>query len=286
MEGGHFESGPRLSVESQEVLSHPEQVFDSDIESARRESEEVRRSLERTGEITRRIEGAEFGSSAGKIRILWPASSDEATFLLLDPITEGKGVETGVLGYIGSYGRARKKDSKWEVLERQSLEELFGVPDNLKIIVRPTVDRWAVGKDPTTALFGENARTLYMGLGFLLLGQEWMYVGMHEAGHLHQGPDENKAWTWANKESARRNRPDKERIIAGESSGQFGILKKPAWYNKAPTIGDLERYGLVSHFMAGNAHIPKHWEKRTETTVRKFKGIIERAQDQYQYAFR
>lgn len=109
---------------------------------------------------------------------------------------------------------------------------------------------------------------------------------MHEAGHLAAGSDKNKAWSRANQEYAKRSKLYKEEIVKGESTGQFGILKKPAMGSNSPTIEDVMRYGLVTHYFRGNAHLPIQWTDKRLSIAREFKELIEKAQNQYDSVLR
>ncbi|MEK7161945.1 MAG: hypothetical protein AAB729_04635 [Patescibacteria group bacterium] len=283
--------GPEISSETRELLRTPEQVFDSDAEQAERQSREVLDRLMRKGEISRtsgnaELETIEIGrNSAPRIQIAWPSGKNY--FLLnLEPITEGKGAEKGVFGYTGSYGTAAKGRNGYKFSEKVSLEELFAVPNDLTLIVHPTINRWAIeiGVDPATAAaFGKDVRNMYMGMGFLLLGQEWMHVGMHEAGHLPSNPDENLAWKTANEKYAAIHKPIKQEIIAGKHTGRFGLLKKPEsrYYGETPRLGDIAKYGLVSHARANNAKVPAQWNQ--EQIMYDFQKIISAADEAYEY---
>lgn len=215
------------------------------------------------------------------IQIAWPITDSSSYLLELDPIQIGRGIEArDVIAYKGAYGRAKKDRSEWKFQKQTGLEELFGVPNGLEIYVKPTIDRWAVGKDELSLAFGENARTLYMGLGFLLLGHQWMHIGMHEAGHLPDGANENEAWFRANKLYASRHKKDKKKIIEGKNTGQFELLQKPnnSSPNPKPTIGKIMQYGLVSHFIGGTK-IPEHWKPRE--IMEEFQTVIKTAHQAY-----
>lgn len=287
------ERGPRgseISSETREQLKTPGQVFDSDKEQAERQSREVMDRLMRKGEIRRTSSNAELETieigrnSAPRIQIAWPAG--RSYFLLdLEPITEGKGAEKGVFGYTGSYGPATREKNRYKFSEKVSLEELFAVPDDLTLIVHPTINRWAIetGANPATAAaFGKDARNMYMGMGFLLLGREWMHVGMHEAGHLPNNPDENLAWKTANEKYAAIHKPIKQEIIAGKNTGRFGLLKNPEsrYYGETPRLGDIAKYGLVSHARAHNTKVPAQWDQ--EQITRDFQRIISAADEAYE----
>ena len=75
----------------------------------------------------------------------------------------------GVFGYTGSYGTAAKGRNGYKFSEKVSLEELFAVPNDLTLIVHPTINRWAIeiGVDPAAAAaFGKDVRNMYMEWGF------------------------------------------------------------------------------------------------------------------------
>jgi len=284
--------GPETPRETQELLRTPEQVFDSNKEAAERQNKEVIERLMRRGEIQRSNDNVEFETvetgkgSAPRIQIAWPTNRQSGHILNLEPIVEGKGAERGIFGYTGEYGVAKREGLNYRMTdERVSLSELFEVPDDLNIIIEPTINRWAVeaGEDPlTTAIFGKNARKMYVGLGFLFLGREWMHVGMHEAGHLPNNHDENLAWSIANKKYAQIHKPRKTDIIAGKDIGQFGLLKSPEsrYYGKTPRLGDVAKYGLTTHARSGNAKIPKQWDQ--ERILRDFQSIILAADQTYE----
>lgn len=283
--------GPEISRETQELLKNPEQVFDSDLEGADRQNKEVISRLVRVGEIERSndhvdFETIEMGSgSAPRIQIVWPVSSGQAYFLNLVPITEGRGIEREIFGYSGEYGLASGNRGRYKLIERISLTELFAVPDDLNIIIQPTINRWAVEtvENPlTTAIFGKNSRKMYIGLGFLLLGREWMHIGMHEAGHLPENHDENLAWQIANEKYAELHRGIKTDIISGKRSGRFGLLKKKQesrYYGETPRLGDIVKYGLVSHARANNAKVPAQWDK--DQISSDFRRILTAADEAY-----
>lgn len=291
--------GPEMTPETEELLRSPEKAFDSDIESARKEAHKLSERLRSIGETRRGGERATFetheidGSQTPQIQIAWPAQKGaDATMLQLAPHVEGRGIERGVFGYSGEYGASKGEPGQLEFMGKPvSLKKLFGVPDNLEIIVVPTANRWAIEKDGLLSItYGENTCTLYMGIGFLFRGPEFMQVGMHEAGHLAGGVDlsqtdnENEAWTYANQRYAEIHKPKKEQVLTGQDTGLFRLLKKPEPYGITPTIGKLAQYGLTSHALAGGkARIPKQWEKKGEDTMREFRNVIEAANEDYEY---
>ena len=293
-----YPQGPELSRETLEILRTPEQVFDSNIEKARKESERVAERLRQIREEHKNSRGVEFDleSKIGRgmaktIQITWADWRDQRGMMLsLDPITEGSGPESGVFGYKGRYGLAKRVKNGFEYENGTSgvltLERLFMVPEGISLIVRPTMVRWAIGADELSMPYGDKTKTLYMGLGFLLLGgkgHKWMHIGMHEAGHLPDENDENKAWTTANRNYASLTRGDKERIrqiVMGKGRGRFDLLEKP-FYGSGPTIGKIAKYGLVSHALGGDAKVPDAWLKGAGRTMEEFGDKIIEAQQAF-----
>lgn len=284
-----IERGPRkISPELLELLKNPLEVFDSPIEKAQKQHRDLmehlkqRRDVHRIGkELEVSIETV-VSASVPTIEIAWPIDRDTAMLLQLNPITEGKGSEKGVLAYRGIYGLAKKPRLDWQLDPQKSysLEQVFGIPDGLNLVIKPTIDRWAIAKDEMAVLFGDKTRTLFMGLGFLFLGHQWMHIGMHEAGHLPDTHDENKAWEKANTMYARRHRQYKKEIINQRYLGQFELLKRPNWYSHTPTLGKIMKYGLVSHSFGGT-RIPKHWKADALKTMEDFQSVIQQAHDAY-----
>jgi len=305
MEG--YPRGPEISRETVELLKTPEQVFDSDLEKAKKEAEKVAERILRSDGSHRQSRGVEVDidsesvesrrGSKPAIQITWAGKFDKQGIMLsLDPISEGKGIESGVLAYKGSYGVAKRNQAgEFDLIDDPSktlsLEKLFQVPQGIDLYIKPTITRWAIGQDELSFLWGENARTLYMGLGFLLLGEKghkWMYIGMHEAGHLPNENDENKAWTAANLNYASLYRGKKEiikQIISSQNHGRFDILEKPSYGNNL-TIGKIVKYGLVSHALAGNAKIPEQWTENSKITMDEFGRKIVEAQEAFDSFFR
>lgn len=285
-----------ISVDVRELLRTPEQVFDSDLKKAREESRQVAERLKRMGERRREGRGVEINIAgrglAKTIQIAWAEWRDQKAMMLsLDPITEGMGVESGVFGYRGRYGIASRIEGEFKYdgndsLKVASLEDLFMVPRDISLIVMPTVERWAVGVDELSMAY-RNARTLYMGLGFLLSGREahkWMLVGMHEAGHLPDEGDENVAWTKANRNYARLTRGNKARIkaiVEGKFHGRFGLLEKPGRRSRDITIGKIVQYGLVSHALAGNAWVSERWMDKSRRIMDEFSERIVEAREAF-----
>lgn len=285
--GGRWERPRRPQMEIREILNHPEGVFDSSLREAERSSRQVMEDLKERGsvdsvgaEVECRIEKVGL-SQLPPIQIAWPITDTSSYLLRLQPIQFGRGIEArDVIAYKGSYGTAKKDGSEWKFESQTSLEELFGVPDELEVYVKPSIDRWAVGKDELADIFGDNARTLYMGLGFLFLGHQWMHIGMHEAGHLPDKADENEAWFRGNKLYASRHKKDKDAIMQGKNTGQFELLEKPVSSSqRKPTIGKIMQYGLVSHFIGGTK-IPKHW--KAQEIMKEFQLVIQRAHKAYE----
>lgn len=291
-----MERGPRrpdISRETLELLECPEEVFDSEPDKAEHQSQEVIERLIRAREISRRsdevrLDTIETGRTTPPvIEIFWPDKPGALSALLrLTPMSEGKGFESGVFGYTGAYGAAVRKGSVYSFVDNgTSLEETFGVPEELSVIVKPTIDRWAIESNAQDrTIFGENVRTLYMGLGFLFLGREWMFVGMHESGHLPDNDDENVAWNIASRRYARAHKARKEGIVSGEDTGEFDLLKRPILHGGSPTAGDIIRYGLTSHARNKNAKLPSAWagERMVENTIEEFKRLILRANGAYE----
>ena len=294
--GGGRGERSRPQFETANILKHPEQAFDSPLAEAMNSAKEAMKHLQQQNKID--YKGRNLGvrierdgqASTPSIQIAWPITNTSSHVLSLDPIQERRGPESRVfITYKGVYGIADRasRSQAWKYRSKVSLEELFGVPEGLDIYVQPTIDRWAIERDPmTSALFGENARRLYMGLGFLFLGHQWMHVGMHEAGHLPDVSDENQAWFKANKLYAARHRGIKKAVIAGKNSGQFELLQKPdkSSWNPKPTIGKIVQYGLVSRFIGGT-RIPKHWQSQIPEIMEEFKQVIKKAHRAYEDVF-
>lgn len=281
-----------MTHETEELLNSPEKAFDSDIESAQKEARELAEQLQRIGKIERNSDRASFevreiiDGQASQIQIAWPAQKgSKATMLRLTPHTEGRGKEKGIFGYSGEYGVTEEKSGQLEFLGTPiSLKELFGIPKDLEIVVVPTADRWAIEKNGLLSeIYGEKTCTLYMGLGFLFRGQEFMHIGMHEAGHLPDNPDENKAWTFANQRYAKMHKPKKEEILSGRDAGLFGLLKRPERYGTSSTIGKIMSYGLISHSIDGKTRISAQWRKKKDEIMREFRDVIMAANDDYDY---
>lgn len=121
-----------------------------------------------------------------------------------------------------------------------------------------------------------------------------MHIGDHEAGHLKEckggsiqlDTDENRAWTKSNRAYAKRHRPRKKQIVAGKTTGLFELLQKPTRYGDEVTIGKIVKWGLVSHSLVNNAHIPKSWESKKREIMREFRNIIASAHDAFEYMMR
>lgn len=288
LEGGGGWESPRPLFETKEILRHPDQVFDSPRSEAERSSKRLlehlrdRRNISYIGRSVEFCAERETGSRAPSIQIAWPITTDSSYLLELEPIQEGRGLERDILAYVGSYGTAKRDDDRqeWKMESGVSLERLFGVPSGLRVAVKPTIDRWAIGKDELALLFGENVYTLFMGLGFLFLGHQWMHIGLHEAGHLPDTHSENEAWSKANTLYASRHKKDKAKILAGEDKGLFELLQKPENLAPNPTIGKIMQYGLVSGYL-GATNIPDSWKPRVSEIMREFRSVIERAHERY-----
>jgi hypothetical protein len=212
MEGG-FERYPERTPETIELQRNPEQVFDSDIGKAESEAlglQQILAGIESIHErhngvevhIDRKSPEAERGSDPATIKIVWcDTFGNEGTMLQLEPIVEGHGAEIGIFGYKGKYGVAKRTDESFEFSKKSRpipIEELFGCPD-ADLRVKPTAERWAIGKDELSISGDESQQTLYMGLGFLFMSEKWMYIGFHEVGHFPNEDDENNAWTTGKK---------------------------------------------------------------------------------------
>lgn len=290
MERGH--RGPEKSVEITELMKHPELVFDSDFEGAQQQHHQLVSKIMRQGEIYREGSSAIFHSreisktDSPRIEIAWPTTGDNVILLRLDSIGEERGHYTGKYGGAVCNKSGYRSEYEFQSGRDKNLEDLFAVPDDIHLIIKPTIDRWAIEAAPnpdTTADYGPKARVLYMGIGFLLLGREWMHIGMHEAGHLPNNRDENIAWSAANQAYAAVHKPLKKEIISGAQSGRFNLLKEPVSvsYGSTPTIGKIAKYGLVSHAQNEGAHIPKHWDAKA--TMDEFRQVIKAANEAYDY---
>ncbi len=307
MEGGfRFEMG--RSSELPEILSetirNPELVFTSSLADAQTEHELVQQTLDGLSDRTRHLESSDLlieqglGSHHPRIAVRWNKQNDTATQLVLHPISGGNGPEAGILGYYGTYDLLETdKQSGMQVLSQSiPLERLFGAPRNVRFTIKPTLTRWAVGKDEMSILLGnENVWILYTGLGFLFLGEPWMLIGFHEAGHIpnNHGGDrvtmrgENEAWSVGKRTYAALHH-GKERGV-----GLFDLLQKPQLHygrnlfaDTNPTIGDIERYGITSHAMDPSVKLPFQWSgkdfSKAIETMNTFQQIIKKAQRAYE----
>ena len=291
--GQEFESNlPELSVHD-----HPELVFDARKEAAKQHKRVAERLLK--GEIHGKAPGVEIlsveeaeGSNPVPLQVAWFDKSDDSGYLLhLEPITLGKGIEGGIMGYKGYYGAAHREANAWKFNDNKKimpLEQILHAPDGVEFIVKPTADEWSVGRDDiVTQSMGENIYNLYMGLGFLFLGQQWMVIGMHEAGHLFPQPfgtrDEQEAWYQASATYARWHKHNKDAILAGSTRGLFDLLHKPGDIVDEPSIGEIMKYGMTSHALAdyGQTRIPLAWKNDATNTMRKFDQLITEAQSRY-----
>lgn len=286
--------GMRLNQETSELTRNPREVFDSNPKSADAESKKIRRLISPEKGLVaakRQVEvyvaPEKVTGQAENLYLLWPRNDEYATGLILQPVSEGSGAEAGVMAYTGQYGVAQKEQGHWQFMRDQcvSLDKAFGVPKGLTLMVKPTVHRWSIGRDELSMLYGENVRTLHLGLGLLLLGEQWLYIGRHEAGHLPNTHDENEAWSKANSGFASLHHKRHKEIVAGADSGLFDILQKPLSRPRYPTIGKVMQYGLTSHYLAGNADIPKIWQDSAEKTMRHFSELILDAQSAFDSTF-
>lgn len=297
---GMPERGPEIRSETLELIRNPEQVFDSSLEKARQEADKVERDLLRIENLHKASGGAEIhietsvaeterAIQQSSIKIVWASPYEKSgTMLEFIPVSVGKGMEGGLLGYKGFYGYAqRKKDTfQFESNNIISLENLYKTPENTKLLVHPTVSRWAVGKDLITP---EGMTDLYIGLGMLLKAEEWMYIGFHEAGHLPSEQDENQAWRKGKVNHASYYRGKKDAISSiahGKSHGLFGVLKKPSPWVNALTVGRIERLGITSHATIGNAYLPDQWAQKSEESLDDLRRTILNAQFAYDNFFK
>lgn len=297
--GGEFLNGRP----EEDVQRHPELVFDGEEEAEIQHRRVAERLLK--GDIYGKAEGIEVlsigeaeGGSPSLLQIVWPSEENDAEgyLLQLDPISFGRVPEGGTIAYKGHYGIAHKEGNTWgfkDAKEASSLEELLGAPEGVEFIIRPTVDEWAIGRgDIVSQSMGENVYSLYMGLGFLFLGEQWLSIGMHEASHLFPYPegtrDEQEAWQRAATIYANRHRRFKDKILSGEWHGLFNLLHKPKERTNKPSIGDIMRYGMTSHYtadiIAGRnlTRIPTSWEQTLRKTKIEFGNIIEEARKLYE----
>lgn len=293
-----FSSHTESSLESdgRELARHPWEVVDSPLDAALKQHRLTAERIAGNIGVERHLRNVDIAIELGETRstppsfqIAWPIDSQHAMLLDLAPMSEGRGPESGTFGYTGRYGLAKPgKKAIWKFTsEAASLEQLYGVPSGLHLIVMPTVTRWAVAKETeVTSLYGENARTLYMGIGLLLLGHQWMHIGFHEAGHLPDTNDEIEAWQKGNSKYAIRHVPEKKYILSGKSKGLFDILDEPQWNPRKPTIGEIMKYGLAFPWSEHGPKIPDTWRRDAEKIQRKFTRVIEEAHEAFEQGLR
>lgn len=288
--GGGLET--KLSRELPKLREKLHEVFDGSLEKARAEAREVSRILNIENRKTRHTKSVEFafGGSEKTIQITWAGPyEEEGMSLCLYPISEGVGPESGVFAYKGRYGLAkRNKAGEFQLGDNlKTLEDLYEASNEVEIFVIPTATRWAGGKESDmVALFGENARVMYMGLGFLMLkgnGHNFMLVGGHEVEHINGISDENEAWHKAIEKYARLYKGKKtaiKDIVMGKNRGRFDLLKKPV-DEEDLTIGEIISFGLVSHDQAGDAKAPKQWMKKSRKILDRFWRVVQDAQEKF-----
>lgn len=294
-------SNPEKPPERFTQILSPEQVFDSSIIEAKKQAKSVAEMLEKAGPGMKNIDvelritpessrkNEVSSPKHKKIQIIWKSKNNY--MLELIPVTEGKGVDSVVVGYSGRYGRAEKDGEKTEFRfgkDVVSLEQLYGCPKGIRLIIFPTKDRWSIERD--TLHFRSDAFNLYMGLGFLLNDMRWMVVGNHEIGHIPKddiGPmvsNENSAWTRAKTQLANTiiGRGLQKEVATGSERGPFDIYRKPQTKSDL-TIGMIERFGITSHFLQGNANIPRSWrgKESIERVLRLFGEHILQAQQAF-----
>jgi len=293
------ERSPEIRSETLELIRNPEQVFDSDLGKARREAERVEGDILRMEGLHKSSRGVEIHietptsktettTDYPPIRVVWANPNEESgTMLELVPIPAGTGGEGAILGYKGYYGNAKRTEKSFTFKNGQKvgLEALFKAPPSTNFVVHPTVGRWAVGEDIFTPI---GSTDLYMGLGMLLIGEEWMYIGFHEAGHLPDRAGENKAWTRGKVNHASYYHGKREltrQMSRGKSQGLFGVLKKPDRWENTNTVGKIERLGITSHAMGGNAKLPEQWAGMAEESLDDLRRVIINAQFAYDNFF-
>src|SRR3989344_4577916 len=167
--GPDFSSFGRESIlesDRRELLRRPQEVFDSPLEDAARQHLSVLERLadnldisRHVGEVDLAVERGETRRSHPSIKIAWTINSKRAWLLSLTPMSEGRGIEAGTFGYVGQYGKATlDENNEWEFSGGPvSLEQLYKVPAGLRLIVKPTASRWAVGRErEVTMLYGER----------------------------------------------------------------------------------------------------------------------------------
>lgn len=287
-EGGfRFESSRRVVSEAEDLSRHPEQVVDSPLNFAGKENERVQSLLDTNNRLhvtTRNAELAyskkERGSTSTSpvIRISWPIRGNRAWALELRGISKGQGPESnGVDGYAGNYGIIERGQDSESFVESQSIESLFNFPQNVRVMVKPTVARWAIGQDELAEHYGENVQTLFMGLGLLLVNHQFMLIGMHEAGHLlaKNIDSEMEAWKIGLNNYKKRHKDRKEGILSGKDTGLFELLQEPS--HDRPIIGDIVKPSFLFTSDSGD------WgTERKIDILNKWDRIVQRAEDAFE----
>jgi len=314
-----FESWEPPEEESIEEISileqlrlHPEWIFDCPIEEAKKEAERVASDLsfkqwrehqledERKRaqvKIIRNFESGPEKSGKQTIQIVWSRDDGKTTMLNLTQLKEGRGGEGTILGHVGEHGEAIVNDKgKYVFAEGKStpLAKLFGIPEVFTVVVVPTEVKWAVerGNPLFTSMLGDNCVVIYIGLGTLLMGEEWMLAGFHEGGHLPQdgnlekpSNDENAAWSVANRRYAQIHEGQKEGIVRGKIKGLFHLLHRPTDSSDI-TIGKLMQWGLTSHWSASqSANIPQHWKRKSNEIIDDLLSHMAKAHEAYEECF-
>lgn len=162
--GFGIERGPEL----EKLLTSPEQVFDSDLDEAKKQSDQVLDRLKLLGEVRRerwvkdkKIEfitkKEDVKSSVPTVQIVWSGGKEKGMMLQLTPVEN-----SGEVAFVGSYGVAKENKEGYEFIEGESisLEKLFAAPSGVKILVRQTMTRWRIGKDDLALSFGKNTASL------------------------------------------------------------------------------------------------------------------------------
>lgn len=254
------------SPELSDTLKDPRTVFDSDIPTADDQFDKVIQDLAPFNGVYR-VRSTQvqidhkIDQSLPSISLFWPDAHIPSA-LRLTPVAH--------LGYHGEWGHMNQTENGWE-LKAIPLSAVWGVPENKDLLIKPTIDRWAVDLvERQTDSFDYPTHTVYAGIGFLLLGQPWMHIGNHEvAGHLPNIHDENVAWTRAHQWTKKVHAKSRQQIRQGTYHGMFDSLASPSWYRKLseePTIGEIAMYGLSSYAAYGEARAPQHWDIEGNTT--------------------
>lgn len=288
-----FRRRPERSRELERMIERPEQVFDSDLGLASQESKQViQRLLSKapfqyeSPECDVEVTTAQLSDiKVPIIQFAWMNPNGTAAALLLEPSKSS--VEPGLV-FEGRFGTASWKRQSWILDKSRDLEldTLYGIPERRHVTIAPTISRWAIEYDQP-ANSHTNERRMYMGIGFLLLGIQWMHIGMHEAGHLPDEPNENFAWRSGNTHFAQLHEGQDYRGLRKHNRttrGLFNLLLPPDRFVAQPTIGDIMRYGLTSHSEAGNpdASIPGQWNTKSNTSLRELRSTIERAHREFE----